>query len=119
MRVAVSSRDVAGSCRRQPARARGRLGAQAAMRAAVVVADVFAQNAPRGAFAEDQDVVEAVATERPYQTLAYRVRERRSGRREKASHPEATQPPPVSATASVASLCSLSNARVFARTPPS
>jgi hypothetical protein len=50
------------SCRRQPARARGPLSAQAAMRAAVVVADVFAQDALSVAFAEDQNVVEAVAT---------------------------------------------------------
>jgi len=82
------------SCRRQPVRACGRLGMQAAMWSAVVVAEVFAQDALSVAFAEDQNVVEAVATERPHETLAYCVPQRCSGRRGKAFHPEATEPPP-------------------------
>jgi hypothetical protein len=60
-----------GSCRSEPARASRRLGAQAAMRAAVVVANVFAQDALGVALAEEQ---------------------RRSRRREKTSHPEAAEP---------------------------
>jgi hypothetical protein len=68
-------------------------GVQAAMRAAVVVAHVFAQDALSVPFAEDQNVVEAVATERPHETLAYRVRQRRSGWRAKAAHPKAAEPP--------------------------
>jgi hypothetical protein len=62
------------------------------MRAAVVVADVLAQNALGVALAEDQHVIEAVATERSHQALANRVGQRRSGRREKAPHPEAAKP---------------------------
>jgi transposase InsO family protein len=67
------------------------------MRASVVVADVFAQDAFGVALAEEQDVVEAVAAERPNQALANRVRLRRSWRREEAPHPETapcfTMPP--------------------------
>jgi hypothetical protein len=68
-----------GGCptRSEPARACGRLGAQTAMRAAVVVADVLAQNALGVALAEDQDVIEAVATERSHQALTNRVCQRR------------------------------------------
>ena len=50
------------------------------MGAAVVVADVFAQDAFGVPLAEEQDVIEAVATERPNQALANRVRLRRSWR---------------------------------------
>jgi hypothetical protein len=46
------------------------------------------------ALAEDHDVVEAVATKRPNQTFANRVRQRRSRRRKKASYPETPQPSP-------------------------
>src|SRR6202035_5318858 len=81
-----------GLCWRAPAGARGRLGAQAAMRAAVVIADVLVQDALGLALAEDQHVVETVATERPHQAFANRVRQRRSGRRGKTSHPEAAEP---------------------------
>jgi hypothetical protein len=42
------------SCRGEPARASRRLSPQAAMRAAVVVADVFAQDALGVALAEDR-----------------------------------------------------------------
>jgi hypothetical protein len=52
------------SSRSEPARASGGLGVQAAMGAAVVIADVFAKDALGVALAEDQDVIEAVATER-------------------------------------------------------
>jgi hypothetical protein len=69
-----------GSCRSEPARASRRLSPQAAMRAAVVVADVFAQDALGVPLAEEQDVIEAVATERPNQALANRVRLRRAWR---------------------------------------
>ena len=61
------------SSRREPARACGRLGAQAAMRPAVVVADVLTQDALSVSFAEDQYVIEAVSTERLHQALANRV----------------------------------------------
>ena len=71
------------SSRSEPARACGRLGAQAAMRPATVIANVLAQDALGVGLAENQDVIEAVATERPHQALANRVRHRRSGRREK------------------------------------
>jgi hypothetical protein len=81
-----------GSCRSEASRARGRLDAQAAMRAAVVIADVLAQDALGVALAEDYHVVETVATERPHQALANRVRQRRSWRREKTSHSEAAEP---------------------------
>jgi hypothetical protein len=73
-------------------RARGRLGVQAAMRAAVVIADVLVQDALGVALAEDHHVVETVGTERPHQALADRVRQRRSRRREKTSHSEAAEP---------------------------
>jgi len=63
------------------------------MRPAVVIANVLAQDALGVALAENQDVIEAVATECPHQALANRVRQRRSGRREKAPHPEAAEPP--------------------------
>jgi hypothetical protein len=62
------------------------------MRAAVVVADILAQDALGVALAEDEDVIEAVATKCPDQTLANSVRQRRSRRRAKASHPETTKP---------------------------
>jgi hypothetical protein len=62
------------------------------MRAAVVVTDVLAQDALRVALAEDHDVVETVAPERPHQALANSIRQRRSGRRQKTSHPEAAEP---------------------------
>jgi hypothetical protein len=62
------------------------------MRAAVVVADILVQDALGVALAEDEDVIEAIATERPHQALANRVGQRRSGRREKAPHPEAAKP---------------------------
>jgi hypothetical protein len=42
---------------------------QAAMGAAVVIADVLAKDALGVALAEEQDVIEAVATERPNQAL--------------------------------------------------
>jgi hypothetical protein len=77
---------------RQPARASRRLSAQASMRAAVVVADVFAQNALGVALAEEQDVIEAVAPERHNQALANRVRLRRSWRRAEAPHPKTAEP---------------------------
>src|SRR5580692_3804627 len=81
------------SSRSEPARACGRLAAQTAMRAAVVIADVLAQDALGVALAEDEDVIEAVATECPHQALADRVGQRRSGRREKTPHPEAVESP--------------------------
>jgi hypothetical protein len=62
------------------------------MRAPVVIADVLAQDALGVTFAEDQDVVETVAPERPHQALANSIRQRRSGRRQKTSHPEAAEP---------------------------
>jgi hypothetical protein len=46
------------------------------------------------ALADDHDVVHAVATKRPDQTLAGGVGQRRPERREKASHPETTEPSP-------------------------
>jgi hypothetical protein len=61
----------------EPARARGWLVAEAAVGPAVVVAEVLAQDALGMAFAEDHDVVKAVATKRPNQTFANRVRQRR------------------------------------------
>ncbi len=73
-------------------RARRRLVAQATMWAAMVVADVLVQDALGVALAEDHHVVETVATERPHQALANRIRQSRSGRREKASHSEAAEP---------------------------
>ena len=82
------------SSRREPVRACGRLSAQAAMRPAVVVADVLTQDALSVSFAEDQYVIEAISTKRPHQALANRVCQRSSGRRAKASHPEAAEPPP-------------------------
>jgi hypothetical protein len=87
------------SSRREPACACGRLGAQAAMRPAVVVADVLAQDALGVSFAEDQYVIEAVSTERPHEALANRICQWRSGRREKASHPEAAEARIVEAVA--------------------
>jgi hypothetical protein len=62
------------------------------MRAAVVVADVFAQDALGAPLAEEQDVIEAVATERPNQALANRVCLWRSWRREEAPHPKTAEP---------------------------
>jgi len=79
------------SSRSEPARARGRLDAQAAMRSSVVVGDILAQDALGVVLAEDEDVIEAVAPERAHQALANRVRHWRSRRREKASHPETTE----------------------------
>ena len=64
------------------------------MGAALVVAEVLTQDALGLALAEDHDVVQAVATKCPNQTLADGVRQRRPGRREKASHPETTEPSP-------------------------
>jgi hypothetical protein len=80
--------------RGEPARARGRLVAEAPVGPALVVAEVLTQDALGMALAEDHDVVQAVATKRPHQTLADRVSQRRPGRREKASHPETTEPSP-------------------------
>jgi enoyl-CoA hydratase/carnithine racemase len=73
-------------------RASRRLSAQASVRAAVVAADVFAQDALGVALAEEQEVIEAVATERPNQALANRVGLRRSGRRAEAPHPKTVEP---------------------------
>jgi hypothetical protein len=57
------------SGRSEPSRARGRLGTQAAMRAAVVIADVLVQDAFGVALAADRHVVETVATERPWRKV--------------------------------------------------
>jgi hypothetical protein len=62
------------------------------MGAALVIADVLAQDALGMALAEDQDVIEAVATECPHEALANRVCQWRSGRRQKTPHPEAAEP---------------------------
>jgi hypothetical protein len=62
--------------RGEPARARGRLVAEGAVGAAVVVAEVLTQDAVGLALAEDQDVVQAVATKRANQALADSVRQR-------------------------------------------
>ena len=80
------------SARSEPARAGGGLRVQAAMGAAVVIADVLAKDALGVALAEEQDVIEAVATERPNQALANRVRLRRSWRRAEAPHPKTAEP---------------------------
>ena len=56
--------------------------------------EVLTQDALGMALAEDDDVVQAVATKRPHQTLADRDLKRRAGGREKASHPETTEPSP-------------------------
>jgi hypothetical protein len=62
------------------------------MGAAVVIADVLANDALSASVVEDQDVIEAVATERPHQALANRVGHRRSGRRKEAPHSKTAQP---------------------------
>jgi hypothetical protein len=56
------------------------------MGAAVAVADVLAKDTLGVALVEDQDVIEALATERPDQALADRIGHRRSGRRKEAPH---------------------------------
>jgi hypothetical protein len=63
------------------------------MGAAVVIVDVLANDALGLALVEDQDVIEAVARERPHQALANRVCHRCPGRRKEASHPKTAQPP--------------------------